>query len=94
MIMEKKNLKTVIFVLTFIISCFIIVSCKDFNACSCTTDNENRELPKDTCTIDTLESGVLCKSVGGYTVIHYSYVFILLYFIMIIANLIEIIVTL
>ena len=72
--MEKKNLKTVIFVLTFIISCFIIVSCKDFNACSCTTDNENRELPKDTCTIDTLESGVLCKSVGGYTVIDYSYV--------------------
>lgn len=51
-----------------------LLSCNNPQDGSQTPGEVNRDITLKTCGADTLESGVMCTSVGDYTVLEYSYV--------------------
>lgn len=60
--------------MTITLSCVIIVSCKNPGSGKDQKTTFEDEVVAMREQLDTLESGVICYSVGSYTVIDYSYV--------------------
>ena len=60
--------------MAFMLSCLCHVSCKNPNAFSNPQDEVIWKISSGNCKIDTLSSGILCTSVGYYTILDYSYV--------------------
>ena len=72
--MEKVIIKIKFWVMAFIIPCLCNLSCKNPNPCSQSPEEIDSDIIPRNCKMDTLMSGVLCASVGFYSVLDYSYV--------------------
>lgn len=72
--MDKNIIILKVLIMTITLSCVIIVSCKNPGSGKDQKTTFEDEVVAMREQLDTLESGVICYSVGSYTVIDYSYV--------------------